>query len=321
VHPPDQIACTLVCPNGHANRRFACPRLTAHRLMDEVIDVAIVPIYRDLRHMFESLPPGEAIWPAFAQQVYPLYRPYFDGLIQTYGDQLFGPSGLPGAIESLGPSLRGALAPATSYNMERAAERLLARAAALLPTPPPDLYLATLFFVAPAATLSVENHPAIAIGLERFQPNPVQQSEKVWYHPLELEEMVPHEAAHAARMSLLGLPPTPQRLSLLEMVMLEGTALTFTDALLGKRTLTTFMSPEQFNWHTVNDRGVRQAAAAQFSTSGMEIFGRYFSKDSPISGYYVGYSLCREYLKRYGEDRTPELVALPSAEILRRIAV
>lgn len=282
--------------------------------------VSVIPLYLDVLNALRAVPDGAPAWPFFRETAYQPHRAFFDGLVETYSDFLFGPGGLPGAVERTGPALRAALAPAPTYRMEQQAEQLLRTAGMLLPGEEPDLYLGTLFFTAPAATLSVNGRPAIALGLERFHPAPPRGGPKTWYHPTEMVEMVPHEAAHAARMQVLGLPPTPRLLSLLEMVMLEGTALTFTDMLIGRVTLATFMPAEQLRWHQEHDAAVRAAAAAEFHTGGMPAFLKYFSGSSPVNGYYVGYSLCREYLDRFGPESMRELVALPSAEILRRLA-
>jgi uncharacterized protein YjaZ len=120
-------------------------------------------------------------------------------------------------------------------------------------------------------------------------------------------------------MQVLKLPPTPRRLTLLDMAMLEGTALTFTDLLLGRQTLATFLPADRLAWHRANDAYIRQAVLPDLAKSGMETFLRYFGADSPISGYYVGYSYCCDWLNRHGFDRVRDLVALPSHEILRTL--
>lgn len=283
--------------------------------------MALIPLYRDLLSTLEAVPAGVPVWPTFAANLLRLYPAYFDGLAQTYGPDRFGPAVLPGLVEQQAPALRQALAPAPSYGLEAHAAALLELVAPLLPGPRPDIYLGTLFFTAPAATLAINGRPAIALGLERFHPSPPAATPRQLYHPAESAEMIPHEAAHCARMKVLGLPPTPQELSLLEMVMLEGTALIFTDLLLHKQTLATFMPAEQLAWHEAHEAEVRQAATADLGMSGMEPFFKYFSTDSPISGYYVGYSLCREFLRRFGPESMPLLIAMPSAEILRRLSV
>lgn len=266
--------------------------------------MAIISLYRDLADGAVSAP----------------LLQYLSGLDETYGPEAFGPGGAAGALQRQGPALRRALGPAPSFGLEAYCAALLDAIAPLLPGALPDLYLATLLFCAPAATLSVGGKPALALGLERFRPAPPETGPKYWYHPREAEEMVPHEAAHAARMQVLRLAPTPRRLSLLEMVMLEGTALTFTDLLLGRETLATFMDPARLAWHRAHDQAVREAAAADFAITGMEIFRRYFSAGAPVSGYYAGYSLCREYLDRHGAGAISQLVAMPSAGILAALA-
>lgn len=282
--------------------------------------MALIPVYQDVLRVLRATPQGSPVWPAFEAEVFLPHRAYFEGLGQTYGPEIFSPDGLPGTVERLAPYLRASLEPAPAYGMEEQAQRLLDEVTALLPGTPPNLYLATLFYLAPAATISVLGRPAIALGLERFHPAPPPGEPKVWYRPDEIVEMIPHEAAHAARMQVLDLPPTPRLLSLLDMVMLEGTALLFTDLLLGRTTLATFMPAAHLAWHQANDQYVRSLAAAAFDATGMDVFRRFFAPSAPISGYYVGYSLCREYIERYGPQSIRELLALPSKEILNRLA-
>lgn len=283
--------------------------------------MAIIPLYRDLIRTLDSVPPGSPVWPWFEAHLWLPYRPYFDGLAETYGQDCFGLAPLQRLVEQQAPLLRQALAPAPWYGLEERAGALLQQVSPLLPGTPPDLCLGTLFFTAPAATLSILGQPAIALGLERFHPAPPGGMPRQLYHPAEAAEIIPHEAAHCARMQVLALPPTPRELSLLEMVMLEGTALTFTDQLLGKQTLATFMPPEQLAWHQANDARIRAAVAPAFGTRGLAPFFQYFSADSPVSGYYVGYSLCREFLERFGPGAMRELIALPSTEILARLGL
>lgn len=279
--------------------------------------MAIIPLYRDVVRTLSAVPPGQAVWPRFEDEVYYPHRAYFEGLVETYGAESFGPGGLVGAVEQSAPVLRQALQPAAGYGMEEAARQWQEFLAPRLPGSQPNLYLGTLLFTAPAATLSVLGRPAVSLGLERFHPAPpAQQGHKYWYHPAEVAEMLPHEAAHAARMQVLDLPATPRRLSLLDMVMLEGTALTFTDQLLGKETLATFMPADRLAWHRANDAYVRAAVAPEYDRQGMEVFYRYFSPGAPVSGYYAGYSLCSEFLRRYGPGSMGELVTLPSRQIL-----
>lgn len=282
--------------------------------------MTLIPVYRDVLLSLEAAVQGSPLWPAFHNIAYQPNQAFFDGLTETYGPDLFGPHGLPGAVEAIAPALHQALRPAPSYRMEERATSILEGLRPYLPGRLPDLYLGSLFFMAPAATLSIRGRPALALGLERFTPNPPAAGEKFWYHPDEVAEMLPHEAAHAVRMEALSLPPSPQRLSLLEMVLLEGTALLFTDLLLGKETLATFMPAEQLNWHSANDQLVLSAIWPDLGRGGMEVFTRYFAAGSQISGYYAGYSLCRKYLERYGAGSMAELLCLPSYEVLRRLA-
>jgi hypothetical protein len=283
--------------------------------------VAIIPLYKDLLRSLGACPAGQPVWPRFEAEVYYPHRAFFEGLVETYGDELFGPGGLPDAVEAAAPRLLQMLRFAPSYGMEQQCEQNLQMASALLPGATPNLYLGTLLFTAPAATISVLARPALVLGLERFHPQPpADQPQKYWYHPSESVEMIPHEAAHAARMQVLDLPPTPRRLSLLDMVMLEGTALTFTDLLLGRQTLATFMPSEQLAWHEANDAYARSVIWPDLGQAGMGAFTRYFSASSPVSGHWVGYSLCRDFLRRYGPETITRLIAMPSPEILAALS-
>ena len=283
--------------------------------------MAVIPLYLDIMRVLAATPYGYPIWPRFEEEVYYPHRAYFEGLIETYGDDTFGPGGLRGALEGATPSLREGLRHAPYYGLEAEAGRWLAAVEPLLPwTAAPNLYLGTLLFTAPAATLSILGRPTIALGLERFHPSPPQTGAKYWYHPRESAEMIPHEAAHVARMQALGLPATPRRLSLMDMIMLEGTALTFTDSLLGRQTLATFLPADRLAWHRANDAAIRAAVAPDLHREGMDVFGQYFAAESPISGYYVGYSLCTDWLKRHGTDQIRTLLALPAQTILKEAA-
>lgn len=282
----------------------------------------MIPVYRDVLLALEAARQGSPLWPAFHNIAYRPHRPFFDGLTETYGSDLFGPLGLPGVVAASAPALHQALYPTPTYQLEERTTALLDGLKPHLPGKLPTLYLGTLLFIAPAATLSVEGRPAIAIGVERFTLQPPTEGQKFWYHPDELVEIIPHEAAHAVRMEALGLPPTPQRLSLLDMVLLEGTALLFTDLLIGggKESLATFMERERLDWHQANEGHCLATIWPDLAQGGMEPFRRYFMADSPVSGYWVGLALCRRYIERYGPAAITELLLLPSAEVLRRIA-
>jgi len=282
--------------------------------------MAEIALYRDVLRALSAVPEGQSAWPGFLEHVFYAHRAYFEGLVATYGQEPFDPGGIPGTLDRQAVALVRALAPAPSYGMEAEASRLLDRVSPLLPGTRPNLYLAVLFFIAPAATLSVLGRPAIALGLERFTPTPPAGGPKFWYHPSEAAEMVPHEAAHVARMQVLKLPPSPRHLTLLDMMMLEGTALTFTDQLLGRQTLATFMPSDQLAWHEAHQGQVWQAVQPELGRTGMDVFTQYFGANAPVSGYFAGYGLCREYLRRFGQHCMRELVAMPSLEILRRLA-
>lgn len=51
----------------------------------------------------------------------------------------------------------------------------------------------------------------------------------------------------------------------------------------------------------------------------MEVFQKYFTPEAPLSGYFVGYSLCREFISRNGTGAMRNLVTTDSREILRRL--
>lgn len=280
--------------------------------------MAVIRLDRD----FVKLDPLRP-WTSFAKHCEAPHRAYFAGLRATYGDDFYGQGGLRGAINRLGPPMVRQLRALDRDGAAGTVEDLLNRCRPLLPEAAAvDCYLGVLFYLAPAATLAVDSRPAIAVGLERFTPGGAPSSPwgKYWYTLPELEEMIPHELCHAARMLALGLPPTPRELTLLDMILLEGTALTFTDRLVGRETLRTFMPPAVFERHRQQEPACISRALAEGDQVGLEPFSRYFGADSPISGYYVGYALCRDYLQRYGAASLPELVKLPSREILRRLA-
>lgn len=194
-----------------------------------------------------------------------------------------------------------ALRQAAALDLTERASHLLGHVAEHLPGPEPDLYVGPLFGIAPAATIAVGGRPAIAIGADLFHPLANrQQFPRQAYHPDELEEMIPHEAAHVVRMESLSLPPTPRDLSLLDMVMLEGTALTFSDLLLGRRTLATFLDPHTLHLHEQRQPQILAAASQEWECAGMPAFLRWFGVGSFPSGYYVGEALCQAYWHRFG---------------------
>lgn len=280
--------------------------------------MALILLYRDVARVLGSVPYGYPVWPRFEEEVYYPHRAFFEGLVETYGEETFGEGGLRGAIEQAAPRLREQLRHAHALGLESETQRWLEIVSPRLSWTPPNIYVGTLLYTAPAATIAVLGRPAVALGVERFQPGPVSApgEGKYWYIPSEISEMIPHEAAHVARMQALALPATPRRLSLLDMVMLEGTALTFTDLLIGRPTLATFMPPELLAWHQANDTAIRAAVAQDFAREGMEVFLKYFTAGAPVSGYWVGYSLCAEWLRKYGTDQVGRLVTLPAAAIM-----
>jgi len=129
--------------------------------------------------------------------------------------------------------------------------------------------------------------------------------------------MIPHEAAHVVRMQALDLPRTPLQLSLLEMVMLEGTALCFTDDLLGRKTLQSFMPPKTTTQHRARTRQMRHASVTRMHQTGMGAFTQFFTADAPISGYFVGQSLCRDFLTQFPEKSSADLLTIPSQVLLK----
>jgi hypothetical protein len=278
----------------------------------EVTRVAVIPLYRDLLRLHEASPHQ---FGALACQAYPTF---FRGLWETYGPDLFGPS-LPRSLQAIGPALAGALAQATGLGLEAKAEELLTQSAALLPGPSPDCYLGTLLFTGPAATVGIGGVPTVVVGMERFTAQPPAGGPKQFYHPAELAEMIPHEAAHVARGRTLGLPMSPRGLSLLEMCMFEGTALHFADSLVGRQTLATFMPADRIAWHEANRAPIRQWVQGQWREGGFPTFQRYFGSEASLSGYWIGYDLCRRYLEAFGPGSLSGLITLPSSAVLARL--
>lgn len=274
--------------------------------------MAVIPLYRELIRLHQAAPHQ---FGALACQRYPTY---FGGLWETYGPELFGPS-LPGSLQAIGPVLTGALQGATLLGLEERAEALLSQSAALLPGPSPDCYLGTLLFTGPAATVGLGGAPVIVVGMERFTAQPPVGGPKQFYHAAELAEMIPHEAAHVARGQALQLAMSPRNLSLLEMCMLEGTALHFADSLVGRQTLATFMPAERIAWHEANREPIRQWVRGQWRESGFPTFRRYFGSEADLSGYWIGYDLCRRYLEACGPDSLGSLITMPSAAVLARL--
>ena len=131
----------------------------------------ITPVYRDVLLSLEAAELGSPLWPAFYHMAYLPHRADFDGLADTYGPLLLDRGGLPGILAGQAPALRQALRPAPGYRMEERVRSIMTRGPRL-PGPLPRVFLATLFFAAPAATIAVEGRPAIALGLERFSPAP-----------------------------------------------------------------------------------------------------------------------------------------------------
>lgn len=274
--------------------------------------MAVIPLYRDLLRLHEAAPHQ---FGALACQTYPTF---FSGLWETYGSDLFGPS-LPRSLQAAGPSLAGALQAASHLGLEERAATLLAQSAALLPGPSPDCYLGTLLFTGPAATVGIGGAPVVVVGMERFTAHPPVGGPKQYYHPAELAEMIPHEAAHVARGGALHLPMSPRGLSLLEMCMLEGTALHFADSLVGRQTLATFMPAERIAWHESNREPIRQWVQGHWRESGFPTFKRYFGSEADLSGYWIGYDLCRRYLEACGQAALGALITMPSAMVLARL--
>ncbi len=277
--------------------------------------MAVIPVYLEL---MQALCGNDPILPNLSVTA----RNCLGALEQTYGAALFGPGGLEATLVGQRTHLSQALGPAPNLGLEALVEHSLAGVAPLLPgAKAPDVYLSTLVFTAPAATLCMAGNPTIVLGMERFSPeadslNPGRGRPPHWFHPDQVVEMVPHEAAHVVRMQALDLPLTPRQLSLLEMVMLEGTALCFTDDLLRRKTLESFLPARAITQHRANERQMRHAVLTRMHQIGMAAFTAFFASDSPISGYYVGQSLCREYLRRNPGTSSANLLTLPSQVIL-----
>lgn len=268
----------------------------------------VIPVYRDL---------VAGGWPRALR----MHRPFFAGLEETYGPELFGPKGIPGAVQQGGHQLAARVAAAAGLAAwEEQSAAALALAMAHLPGPPPPVYLACLFDLAPGATVSVAARPAVAIGLERFGAEAPASPPRHLFHPSELIEIIPHEAAHAVRMQGLGLPPTPRQLPLKEMLLLEGTAVLVTDHLLGRPTLGTFMTAADLDRHRTADTLLRTQIRPWLEARGMPVFRQFFSAGSPISGYYLGWSLCTDYLRRTGRTLR-ELILMPADTVLAAVGL
>lgn len=294
----------------------------------EVVPLQPVSVWRALLQAGHAAGwlPGSPLPAGFLQSFlancYEPHRTFFDGLEHTYGPEFWGPHGLAGRLVTQGQALLEATARITAHcDLDSQVAAILEQSSKLLAGPRPRAYVGPLFFLAPAATLAIDGEPAVTVAPERFAPRIiVPESTKFTYTPDELIEMVPHEACHVARMRALQLPPTPRSLSLLEMVLLEGTALVFTDQLTGRTTLRTFLPPERMAWHEAHDREVILQTMQDFDQVGMPAFLHYFAASAPISGYYVGYSLCRKYLDFYGPGSLPALVTMPSCRVLQDLA-
>ncbi|BDG60908.1 DUF2268 domain-containing protein [Caldinitratiruptor microaerophilus] len=269
--------------------------------------MAIIPVWRELLA-------GTAAGPGCLSLL--------AALEETYGPEVYGPGGAPGALARTWLPAIGQIARVGGDWWEASIATLLGRVYRHLPPPPPDVYLGTLLFLAPAATLSLQGRPVVAVGLERFDPlcPPGMPPPRGLYHPSEVEEMLPHEAAHVARIRALGLCPSPRDLTLADMVLLEGTALLFTDWFLGRQTLPTFMPAAEIARHQAEEAAHRAVVRGALGERGMPAFLRFFRANAPVSGYYVGLSLCREYCARTGV--TPDrLVLVPTREILAAVGL
>ncbi len=245
-----------------------------------------------------------------------VHQPYFTGLWETYGPELLG-QGFPVAhVHALGTGIASRLARVAPLDWEQDAGALLELTFRHLPGPVPDLYLGTLFGMAPAATIAVGGRPTIALGLEHFDPAAwPADPPRILYAPAEVANMIPHEAAHAARMHALGLPLSPRLLTLAEMLLLEGTALLFTDALLGRETLPGFMPAADIARHRAVLPHLAAAVAPDLNLTGPQVFTRYFSAGSPVNGYFLGLELCRQYSQ--ATDTEPRaLVTAPTRAVL-----
>ncbi|MFO7171431.1 MAG: DUF2268 domain-containing putative Zn-dependent protease [Bacillota bacterium] len=263
----------------------------------------VVPLYRSL------LAGG---W----QEVARRYPEYPAALEETYGPEPFAPWGVWDPHHPAIPAARARIRRCAGAGWEDRAAALLRAAHRHLPGPAPVCYLGTLLGLGPAATLSRGGEPVIAVGLERFdpaaRPEPPPRS---LYHPGELEGMLPHEAAHVARFRALGLPPTPRHLSLAEMLLLEGTALLFTDWLLGRETLPSFLPVRDLARVAGTWPLLLRAIEPELGERGMSIFTRYFGTGAPVSGYALGLALARRYQAATGANPVAVLLT-PTEQIL-----
>lgn len=279
-------------------------------------------VYQDLLAVPPGLPPG-AFWSAFLRRCYRKHRPLFDGLVAAYGE-LLGPAALQLLATQAGPPCRAAIGRLVSAQpgaADAACSELLTECWPAAWGEPPDLYIGTLFGLAPAAALMVGGRPSVAVGLERFVPDGVPDPAATpdaaasrTYHLADLAEIIPHESCHVARSRLLQQPLAPTRLPLLDLILMEGTALWYSDSRLGRQTILTFLPQADWERHQAQEEQMLQAVTPDLQRSGAAIFRRHFAAPALVNGYYLGWSVCRRYLERQGGDPV-SLTATPSAEI------
>lgn len=280
-------------------------------------------VYRDLLAVPPGLPPA-AFWSAFLRRCYKKHKAVFDGIVDAYGPELLGPNPLLNLTTYTGPICRaaiGRLVTAEPGAAEARCSQLLTECWPEAWGALPDCYLGTLFGLAPAAALHIGGRPGMLIGLERFlpgdTPDPTATPEAAarrTYHLSDLAEMIPHEACHVARARLLGQHLAPTHLPLLDLIMLEGTALWFTDARLGRQTLLTFLPQQEWERHQANEAELLAALRPHLGESGSAVFRRHFADGAAINGYYAGWAVCRRYLERQASDPVA-LTGLPSTAI------
>lgn len=284
--------------------------------------MSVLPVYRDLL----AIPPGltrDAFADAFNRRCWQRHRPLWEGMQETFGPALLGPGGVQQLVRHVGPAVRtaiGNLAAAHAGAPEQHCADLLAQTWPSEWGAAPDCYVATLFGLGPAATLSVQGQPALAIGLERFVPDGTPEGVDPELGPArayrlaDLAEMIPHEGCHVARFRMLGLAPIPHRLPLLELIALEGTALWFSDERLGRQTLRSFMPTGEWERHQRAEVELLQSVVPRLGESGPQVYLGHFSALAPVSGYYLGWAICRRFLERQGGSAAA-MASLPAAEL------
>jgi len=154
-----------------------------------------------------------------------------------------------------------------------------------LPEDPP-VYLFIGFFSLDGATVEVNGHLSIALGLERFK------------NFKDLPLLVAHEYCHCAQRllqkDLFGGTERPLLLSIIS----EGFAVLFTELLYPRTPLNRhlFLSPERLQWCRENREALLDLAGADLASA--KLVPILFGQGDPMAGIppRVGYFVAREML-------------------------